>query len=167
MAKEQKKEAPVKEEVNVAEALVNNNMLGDKAITDALAEIEKEKDEKKKSEAKEAICIATYHNAKTRLELRARRREDDITKEKLEASKVLLERLLGVKTEIKDGSLVPTKEKIDVKDRLTPVQYREEKNKLNAEIEKKSQESVKLRDREIKELQNSYEGRWRYSYYWD
>ncbi len=142
-----------------------NNLLGDKAIVDAMAEIDKEKDEKKKNEAKTALGCATYHNAKTRAELRARRREDDITKEKLDGTKKLLERLIGVETEIKDGCLVPTKTKIADDQRLTPTEYKEEKRKLADEISKKISESNKQLRKDLEELRHSYEGR--YEWWWE
>lgn len=158
------KNTEVKNE-GVVDELRSGNMMSDTAVTAALAEIEKEKDEKKKKEAKEAICIATYHNRRTLIELRARRREDDITKSKLESTKDLLERMLGVRTEIKDGQLVPTKETIKKEDKLTPTEYREAKNKLTEDIRKKMHESDALMQKELTELRESYEGRYRY--YWD
>ena len=110
MAKETKEEKKTQEvQSGVEGAIRTGNQVTDKAITDALAEIEKEKDDKKKRIAKKQLCIATYVNRKTLLQLQQRRREDDITKEKLNATKVLLERLLGVECEIKDGECVPTK----------------------------------------------------------
>ena len=120
--------------------------------------------EQKKREVKNAIGVATYHNAKTRAELRARRREDDITKEKLEGTKKLLERLIGRETEIKDGCLVPTKNKCK-EPQLTPTEYKEEKRKLNEEIKKKIQESDKELQKDLQEIRASYEGR--YAYWWD
>ena len=104
---------------NVAAEVISQNLIGDKAVEAAMKEIAEEKDERKKREAKRALCIATYFNRKTRLQLQQRRREDDITKEKLDGSKSLLERLIGLKCEIKDGVLVPTKEKIPDGERLT------------------------------------------------
>ena len=142
-----------------------NNLVDEPSIVEAaMAEISKDKDEKKKKEIKDAIGLATYHNAKTRAELRARRREDDITKKKLEKTKELLERLIGVETEIKDGCLVPTKNKCKL-DPLTPTEYKEEKAKLEEEIRKDIQESNKVLDKDIREIRNSYEGR--YAYWWE
>lgn len=161
MAKETKEKKDV-EQKGVSEEIISKNLIGNKAVDDALAEIAKEKDDRKKTEAKRALCIGTYYNQKTRLQLQQRRREDDITKEKLEGSKTLLERLIGFKTEIKDGSLVPTKDKIDEKDRLTPVQFEKETRNLNEEIDKKFRESNKTYEEAVRELKDSYEGQWRY-----
>ena len=130
----------------------------------AMADLKKDKDEKKKREIKDAIGMATFVNSKTRAELRARRREDDITKEKLDGTKKLLERLIGVETEIKDGCLVPTKTKCK-EPALTPTEYKDEKRKLEEEIRKKIQESNSELDKDLRESRNSYEGR--YQYWWD
>lgn len=142
-----------------------NNLVDETSLVEAaMVDMKKEQDEEKKREIKNAIGMATYHNVKTRAELRARRREDDITKEKLEGTKKLLERLIGVETEIKDGRLIPTKTKCK-EPSLTPVQYKEEKKKLREEIAKKIRESNQELDNDLKELRNSYEGR--YAYWWD
>ena len=158
----EKKDKNNAEQKSVTEEIISKNLIGNKAVDDALAEIAKEKDDRKKSEAKRALCIGTYFNQKTRLQLQQRRREDDITKEKLEASKKLLERLIGFETEIKDGSLVPTKTKIDEKDRLTPVQFEKETRTLDEETRKKFLESNKTFEDAVRELRDSYEGKYRY-----
>ena len=174
MAKEKKEQKEAAQQTqtateSVAEGTRQGNMMTDTAIENALAEIEKEKDDKKKREAKRALCIATYCNRKTLLQLQQRRREDDITKEKLNGTKELMERLLGFKTEIKDGALVPTKEKIDPKERLTPTEFESETSKLNTEIRKKIDESNTIYRKAENELRNSYEGDYRYWIrdYWD
>lgn len=142
-----------------------NNLVDESSLVEAaVADMKKEQDDEKKREIKNAIGVATYDNVKTRAELRARRREDDITKEKLEGTKKLLERLIGHECEIKDGRLVPTKNKCK-EPALTPVQYKEEKRKLKEEIAKKIRESNQELDNDLKELRSSYEGR--YAYWWD
>lgn len=147
---------------SVAAEIISQNLIGDKAVEAAMKEIAEEKDERKKRDAKRALCIATYFNRKTLLQLQQRRREDDITKEKLDGSKSLLERLIGLKCEIKDGILVPTKEKIPDGERLTPTQFESETRKFNEEIDKKFRESNHKYTEEVNELRNSYEGEWRY-----
>ena len=164
MAKKEETKTNVPADKNENEFRVNNLVDETKIVDAAMDEMQKEKDDEKKREVKNAIGIATYHNAKTRAELRARRREDDITKEKLEGTKKLLERLIGRKTEIKDGCLVPTKEKC-TEPQLTPTEYKEEKQKLNEDIRKKIQESNKELDKDLREIRASYEGR--YAYWWD
>ena len=164
MAEKKETKTNVSAKENENEFRVNNVIDESKIVDAAMDEMQKDKDEEKKREVKNAIGVATYHNAKTRAELRARRREDDITKEKLEGTKKLLERLIGRECEIKDGCLVPTKNKC--KDpQLTPTEYKEEKQKLNEEIKKKIQESSKQLDKDLREIRSSYEGR--YAYWWD
>lgn len=158
--KDEKKAAEAQE--STTGSIRTGNQITDKAIEDALAEINKEKDDKKKREAKRQLCIATYVNRKTLLQLQQRRREDKLTKEKLEASKSLLERLLGVECEIKDGECIPTKKKIDAKLRLTPTEHETETKKMEEEFSKKRAESDKEFDAGMRELRNSYEGEYRH-----
>lgn len=165
MAKEKTEEKKTQGQETVettGDAIRTGNQITDGAIEAALAEINKEKDEGKKREAKKQLCIATYVNRKTVLQLQQRRREDKITKEKLDASKSLLERLLGVECEIKDGECIPTKKKIDAKLRLTPVQHEAETKKMEEEFSKKVSESNKEFDNAMRELRNSYEGQYRH-----
>jgi len=143
-------------------AIRTGNQVTDTAIENALAEINKEKDEKKKREAKKRICIATYVNRKTLLQLQQRRREDDITKEKLDATKKLVERVLGVECEIKEGELIPTKKKIDAKLVLTPTEHEAETKKMEEDFRKKVSESDKQFEDAMRELRNSYEGEYRH-----
>lgn len=144
---------------------VPNNLVNEPALVEAaMANIKKSKDEKKTQEIETAIGMATFDNLKTRAELRARRREDDITKEKLDGTKVLLERLIGFECEIKDGCLVPTKNKCK-EPALSPVEYKDAKKELQKEIDKKISESNKQLDKDMREIRNSYEGR--YQYWWD
>jgi len=142
-----------------------NNLVNEPALVEAaMANIKKNKDEKKTREIEEAIGMATFDNLKTRAELRARRREDIITKEKLDGTKVLLERLIGFECEIKDGCLVPTKNKCK-EPALSPVEYKDAKKELQKEIDKKISESNKELDKDMREVRSSYEGR--YQYWWD
>ena len=147
---------------NVVDAIRTGNQITDTAIENAMKEIDQEKDDKKKRRAKRAICVGTYINRKTVLQLQQRRREDDITKEKLDATKDLLERLLGVECEIKNGECVPTKKKIDNSKRLTPEEHEREVRKLEEENRKKINESNEVYDKAIRELRDSYEGEYRY-----
>jgi hypothetical protein len=155
-AAEEKKEKGVKAEI------ISDKLIDDKAVQAALEEINKEKDDRKKRAAKRALCIATYFNRKTRLQLLQRRTEDDITKEKLDASKKLLERLIGFETEIKDGILVPTDKKIADEERLTSTQLEDETKKLNDEMDKKFREADQEYTKAVRELRDSYEGEYRY-----
>lgn len=158
----EKKDKTQEVEETVSNSIRTGNEITDKAIEDALAEIDKEKNDKKKREAKRQLCIATYVNRKTVLQLQQRRREDKITKEKLDASKSLLERLLGVECEIKDGECIPTKKKIDAKLRITPTEHETETKKMEEEFSKKRAESDKEFETGMRELRNSYEGEYRH-----
>ena len=160
MAKETKPAVDQQKDENSPNNLVNEPAL----VEAAMANIKKSKDEKKTQEIETAIGMATFDNLKTRAELRARRREDDITKEKLDGTKVLLERLIGFECEIKDGCLVPTKNKCK-EPALSPVEYKDAKKELQKEIDKKISESNKQLDKDLREVRNSYEGR--YQYWWD
>ena len=167
MAKEKEKKSAAQQPA--MEAVKVENLMTDKAVENALAEIEKEKDEEKAKQAKRAICIATFINRKAVYQLQARRREDDITKDRLEKTKRLYERLLGVETDIVDGRLVPNKKSVSAEDRLTPIDFEKELQKLNEETRKKMSESSETYDNLMKELRNSYEGQYRYwiNEYWD
>lgn len=162
MAKEKEEKKAQEATQGVEGAIRTGNQVTDTAIENALAEIEKEKDDKKKRAAKKQICIATYVNRKTLLQLQQRRREDDITKEKLDATKKLVERVLGVECEIKDGELIPTKKKIDAKLVLTPTEHEAETKKMEEDFKKKVSESDKQYEDAMRELRNSYEGEYRH-----
>ena len=161
MAEKKTNAAPATEE---QEFKINNLVNEPSLVEAAMAEMKKNKDEKKIREIKDAIGLATYTNLKVRAELRARRREDDITKKKLDKTKALLERVIGSETEIKDGCLVPTKNKCK-ESPLTPVEYKEEKKKLEEEIQKEIRESDRQLAKDLSEIRDSYEGR--YAYWWD
>lgn len=160
--KKEEKKGQETEQSSVESSIKTGNLITDKAIAAALEEINKEKDDRKKKEAKKQLCIATYVNRKTLLQRQQRRREDNITKEKLATSKSLLERLLGVECEIKDGECIPTKKKIDAKLLLTPTEHEIETKKMEEEFRKKVMESNKQFDDAMRELRNSYEGEYRY-----
>ena len=168
MAKETKEKAATTEQQNSDEGLRKNNILAGNAIDEALAEITKEKNDKQKQEAKVAFCAITYYNQKCRAEKRRKKREDNILGEKLEKSKSIFERYIGFECEIqKDGTLKKTDKKIADDQRLTAVEVREEKDKLNEEIRKKITESDKEYSKDISELRNSYEGQYRWYSDWD
>lgn len=160
-AAEQKVETPAQENPSA-----KKNVIDVKEAFDAVTNLDKKNKEKRTQDAEEAIACAIYYNGKTLAQLRARRREDDITKEKLNESKSLLERVTGAKWEIgKNGELTMTKEAIPADQRLTPSQYKEEKNKLDKKIAEKMNESSKAYDKEVQELRETAE--FRYVDWWD
>lgn len=160
--KDTKAAAAAAEQEEVQDGLRNANMMTDKAVVAAMEDIEKGKDDKKKQEAKIQICVATYDNRKKVLMKRKRKAEDKLEKYGLEQTHALLERYLGVKCEIKDGELVPTKTKIDEKERLTAVEHKRELKKLNEEMRKKESEIDDEYRKGVEELRNSYEAEYRW-----
>jgi len=161
--KEEKKgQEKAQEQEGAVDSIRTGNQIMDNHVASAMEEINKEKDDRKKKQAKRMICVATYTNRRTLLQLQQRRREDDITKEKLNATKDLLERALGVECEIKDGECVPTDKKIAADKRLTPEEFEREARKLEEDIAKKISESDKKYNEALNELRNSYEGEYRW-----
>lgn len=147
MAKETKKAVTevATTEDNVMEQIKSGNMLKESNVQAAIAEIEKQKDEKQKKDAMDMICVAKYNNIKALLELRARRREEKATKAYLsETKKVLDEALAG---------------------KITPTDYKKKRSELKETCRKEQRDSNRILDEELTELQNSFEGR--YSYWWD
>lgn len=147
MAKETKKAATevATTEDNVMEQIKSGNMLKESNVQAAIAEIEKQKDEKQKNDAMNMICVAKYNNIKALLELRARRREEKATKAYLSETKKVLDDALAGK--------------------ITPTDYKKKRSELKETCRKEQRESNRILDEELTELQNSFEGR--YSYWWD
>lgn len=147
MAKETKKAATevATTEDNVMEQIKSGNMLKESNVQAAIAEIEKQKDEKQKKDAMDMICVAKYNNIKALLELRARRREEKSTKAYLSETKKVLDDALAGK--------------------ITPTDYKKKRSELKETCRKEQRDSNRILDEELTELQNSFEGR--YSYWWD
>lgn len=147
MAKETKKAATevATTEDNVMEQIKSGNMLKESNVQAAIAEIEKQKDEKQKKDAMNMICVAKYNNIKALLELRARRREEKATKAYLSETKKILDDALAGK--------------------ITPTDYKKKRSELKETCRKEQRDSNRILDEELTELQNSFEGR--YSYWWD
>ena len=160
--KDTKAAAAVAEQEEVQDGLRNANMMDDKAVVAAMDEINKEKDDKKKSEAKIQICVATYDNRKKVLAQRKRKAETRLEDYGLDQTKILLERFLGVKTKIVNGELVPTDEKIKPEEKITHVEHKRELKKLNDEMRKKENEIDEEYRKGVEELRNSYESQYRW-----
>ena len=145
-AKQEEVAAPVViNEDNVMDNIRNGNLMKEKNVQAALAKIEQEKDEKQQEELKNLISMSVYNNNKKLLQLRARRGEAKVTKE-------ILTKTLELKDQVLAG-------------KMTMAEYKEAKSSLmRYEREEMSKVSNTL-DKETQELQNSYEGRYRY--YWD
>ena len=132
-------------EENVLDVIKKGNLLQEENVAAALSEIEKETNDKKKEEAKTMILQSQYNNLKALLQLRSRRREEKATKEYLTKTKELL-----------DGALAG---------KITPAEYRVKKDELKQEMRKQCADSDNIYQNELKELHNSYAGR--YAYWWD
>ena len=152
------------------EGVKKSNVIQDKALDIALSDIKEAKEKEQANETRTAFCGITYYIGKEVAIKRKRHREDQIQSEKLTALKKLFERFIGFECDIKDGQLVPDKEKaIKAEERLTAAMLRQEKNKLSEEVSKKVRESDKKYNEELEEIRNSYEGqhgRW-YSSEWE
>jgi hypothetical protein len=168
MAKDTEKKTTTQEPEELS-GIRKSNILGENAILTAMEQIQKEKDEEQAREAKIALCAITYYNAKQKEIYNKSRREDHILEEKLDASKKLFERYIGYECTItKEGKLEPDKKKKIADDqRLTAVELRKEKDKLNEEVRKKISESDKKYSQAISELRESYEGKYRWYDTWD
>lgn len=134
-------------EENVKDMIKNGNLLKDANVQTALENIKKKEDEHQVQEATSMIMCAKYVNTKELLQLRARRREEKITKEALTKSKELLDEVLSGK--------------------LTPTEYKKKKS----EIAKEKSDAMRASDNDLKddinELRNSYTGNYRYMAEWD
>ena len=145
MAKEKEKKVAVTNEDNVMDEIRNGNSLGEEHVKAAMASIKDDENEDKKNKAITAICIAKYNNLKALLNLRARRREEQATKNYLTKTKDVLDQVLTGK--------------------ITPNEYKKKRNELQEENRKAVNESNKQYREEIEELRDSFLGK--YEYYWD
>lgn len=151
MAKENKKPAAQAaenaSEENILDVIKTGNKMTESVLTEAQAEIEKEKDDKKKRTLKNAILKADYTNKRELLELRKRRGEENATKESLAKSKELLDQL-------KTGKITPN----EYEDAL----MEESKNKKKA-FDKVEEEYSKA----CQELRDGFSGYYAYDWEWE
>lgn len=153
MAKNENKPAkgetnvPALSEDNVMDRIKDQNRLSDENVKAALEKIQKEKDERKVKETTNMIMCAEYNTEKELINLRARRRESNITKETLKKNDDLLADVLAGK--------------------ITPSEYRDKKREVAKEKDKKFSESRDQYDTEMRELRNSYTGEFCYMAEWD
>ena len=121
---------------NIEEQIKSENKMEDTIVAAAEAELQKEKDDKKKSELKQAIVMVDYINKRELLGLRKRRDEEKATKAALTATKEVLD-------DIKAGKITP----------------READKKLAeiAENKRKEFNAIDGKNRDLlRELQNNY-----------
>jgi len=153
MAKNEKKveeaktNVPALSEDNVMDRIKDQNRLSDENVKAALEKIKKEKDDRKVKETTNMIMCAEYNTEKELINLRARRRESNITKETLKKNDDLMADVLAGK--------------------ITPSEYRDKKREVAKEKDKKFSESRDQYDTEMRELRNSYTGEFSYMAEWD
>lgn len=150
MAKEKKEKEVKSVELtvdNVMDEVKKENTIKDPNVQAALDKIQKDIDERQQTEVRNMIMCSKYINTKKLIQLRARRREEKITKESLTRSKEILDKVLAGE--------------------ITTVQYKEEWQKAKEEECKAMREADKELTKELNELRNSYTGEYRYRAEWD
>lgn len=130
---------------NIETVIKNENKMDEKALSMAQEQIQKEKDERKASILKNAICKADYINKRELLELRKRRNEAAITKKTLAESKILLDDLIAGK--------------------LTPSEYEKKLQESDNEKRKAANEVDEKHRALIQELRDNYPSY--YCYDWE
>lgn len=166
---------------NAMDFIRKSNLMSALDAKEVKEQIAKEDDERKREELKRIVLKAGYRRLFALLQLRARRREDDITKEKLQRAELLEDAVVGfVLTEEKikrhggkDGKLTVGEETFELKKgeevwvpaSITPSEYRDKERELNSDIRKKMCESDEQLSKEITELRKKYPNY--YSYDWD
>lgn len=166
---------------NVMDIVRKGNLM-DQALTKKVMEdIQKEKDENKARELKRIVLKASYHRLLALIQVRSRRRESDITLEKLKRAEILEDQVAGFvlsedkikKHGGKDGKLTVGEESFELKEgeevwvpaQITPNEYYERERELNSDIRKKMNESDSQLQKETAELRKQYPGY--YSFDWD
>lgn len=194
MAKETKNQQEVATAItaeNVMDQVRKGNLMTQVITKQVEEEIQKEKDERKKEALKERVLKASYRRILKLIQLRAKRRTNDITLDILKKSELLEDRLAGfVLTEDKikkhggkDGILEI--EVLDANDKKVKQTYKLEKGKevwvpgsitceeydkqsddLVAEERKKINESDQQLDKETRELQAQYPSYFKWHWNW-
>lgn len=184
---EQPKQAAVMADHNVTaegamDFIKKSNLMSILDTQQVKEQIQKEEDERRREQLKRVILKASYRRLQALLQVRARRRESDITLDKLKKSEILEDQLAGfILTEEKikrhggkDGKLVVGDETYTLKDKeevwvpgqITVDEYQDKERDLIAETRKKMDESDKQLRKETSELQNKYPGYFSYDWGW-
>lgn len=177
---------------NVMDSIRRGNLMTQVLTKEVEKQINDEKDERLKEELKGRLLKASYRRLSKLLQLRARRRESDITLESVQKSEILEDLLKGftlTEEKIKrhggkDGVLEMEvivnaegkKEKqtfkleegkeIWVPASITMLEFDKMSDDLVSDARKKRTESDNQLDKETKELQLQYPGYFRYSWNW-
>lgn len=134
-------------EENILDVIKTGNKMTESVLKEAEAEIEKEKDDKKKATLKRCILKADYTNKRELLELRKRRAEEKATKEMLATSKTLLDDLKGGK--------------------ITPNEYEEGLNKASADKKKAFDNVEEEHSKNCQELRDGFSGYYAWDWEWE
>lgn len=148
MAKEKKEkvqEQQTPDVENVMDIVRKGNLIDEEVIKLGDEKDDQEATERKVRAYREAKNQAKYSNLKDLLTLRARRREEKITKDKLTASKELFDDLCAGK--------------------ITPNEYEAKRKESQKDIKKRFDESNNQLQKEIEELKEQFNGYWLWS--WD
>ena len=130
---------------NVMDIVRKGNLIDEEVIKLGDEKDDQEATERKVRAYREAKNQAKYSNLKDLLTLRARRREEKITKDKLTASKELFDDLCAGK--------------------ITPNEYEAKRKESQKDIKKRFDESNNQLQKEIEELKEQFNGYWLWS--WD
>lgn len=195
MAKETKNQQEVAATAITAENVMDQVRKGNlmtQVITKQVAdEIQKEKDERKAAALKELILEASYRRLLKLIQLRAKRRVNDITLDTLKKAELLEDHLAGfVLTEEKikkhggkDGALeievvgdgdkkvkqtfkLEKGKEVWVPGSITCEEYKKQRDDLVAEERKKVNESDQQLDKETRELQAQYPSYFKWHWNW-
>lgn len=160
MAKQEKnaqKTAPVatqNTETDVMTEIRNKNIGEAELAKTAYKRLQDEQNERLLEEKKRKIAQADYINKRARLMLRARRREEDVTKAYLTETKELLDQLTGYTD--KDGKEVPPT--------LTPNEYEDKRRECVKKKDKGINDSERQFREELNELRFLYPSYWSYEW---
>ena len=143
--KEKVQEQQTPDVENVMDIVRKGNLIDEEVIKLGDEKDDQEATERKVRAYREAKNQAKYSNLKDLLTLRARRREEKITKDKLTASKELFDDLCAGK--------------------ITPNEYEAKRKESQKDIKKRFNESNNQLQKEIEELKEQFHGYWLCS--WD
>ena len=143
--KEKVQEQQTPDVENVMDIVRKGNLIDEEVIKLGDEKDDQEATERKVRAYREAKNQAKYSNLKDLLTLRARRREEKITKDKLTASKESFDDLCAGK--------------------ITPNEYEAKRKESQKDIKKRFDESNNQLQKEIEELKEQFHGYWLCS--WD
>lgn len=177
---------------NVMDSLRKGNLMQMTLTKQVQEDIQKEKDERKAEALKLRVLKASYRRIQKLLQLRARRRENEITLDTLKKSELLEDSLSGfvltpdkIKKHGGEGTKLELEviinsegakekrvfelkegEEVWVPGSITVAEYDDKESELTAEERKRMRESDEQLTKELKELRAQYPGYFSYSWDW-